>query len=111
MKRVRWTKRKIINISKKYDSLKSFYDNEIRAYTAAYSRGILDEVTNHMTRKRVKKNYYSDSKLLEIMDQYSCLKSFREGDQNAYAAAIRRGLVDMKYHRQTYKFKLKALRR
>ena len=78
----------IIIESSKHDSIDSF--RKTSEYSSARRYGILDDVSNHMSFKRISKISNEDLKIL--VKKYSTLKDFRENENSAYVLISKRKL-------------------
>ena len=87
----KWTKNKILKISKKFNTIKDWRISDHRSYSAAHRLKFLSEATKHM--KILNRNYLSDKALINIISKFKNLKEFRNKDNSAYNIALRRGLL------------------
>lgn len=81
----------IINIIKKYDTLKDFEENEKEAYKdfRKYGKDFRAEVTSHFVSPN--KKTFSPDELIQIASQYDNEQDFLRGDKEAYKSAIKLG--------------------
>jgi hypothetical protein len=85
-----WTDEELAQEASKHDKLSHFRVQNPAAYQSAYARGILDQITGHMDKKRHLQKW-TDEGLAQEASKYARLKDFMEQSPNAYAASIRRG--------------------
>jgi predicted GIY-YIG superfamily endonuclease len=81
-----WTKDEIINIAKKFTSPSPFKSKFSSAYNFAKRNGWLPEVTQHMTKKKIK---WTREMLIDRMTPYENMTQFRNRDDKGFAAAYR----------------------
>jgi len=87
----RYSDEDLQNIALRYGTKIDFVNNDRNAYTAALRRGILDNITKHMTPG---KSYYTDEDLQNIASRYQHKKDFIKNDGKAYAVAKQRKILD-----------------
>jgi len=77
----------------KYNTKQDFRDNNEKAYNTAKRRGedFYNQITSHM---KPQKTYWSDDMLSDESSKYETRTKFARSSPSAYAAAIRRGLLD-----------------
>lgn len=87
------TQNEIIEISKKYKTLKDFWKNERLAATTAKKIGdeFFNQITSHMTRKR--RDSVTDNELIALAKKYNDLTDFYTNEQPSYSLLIQRGLM------------------
>jgi hypothetical protein len=88
---VKYTLEDIMNIASNYDNVSDFRKDYPKIYSVMASRGIVQQVTNHMSRKVVRN--YTDNQLKAIASKYKTVKDFRSNNSGAYGAAYRRGII------------------
>ncbi|WP_430812429.1 MULTISPECIES: hypothetical protein [unclassified Carboxylicivirga] len=93
-KRGYWTKERILKVALKYSSKKTFEKESSGAYNAARRYGILQEVTDHMHKKRMPNNYWTPQRIQEEARRYTCKKDFREKSPKASRYANELGIMD-----------------
>ena len=81
----------VIKITNEYDSLSDFKEDHPKMYSALQSRGLLQQVTNHMSRKVVRN--YTEDQLRAIASKYKTFTEFKSGNSGAYGAAQKRGIL------------------
>lgn len=89
-KKVKWNKTKVKAEAKKYSTVREFKTNAPKAYIYAYREKIVEEVCNHMFRKKK----HSLSQLKREAKKYKFRNDFRLGSTSMYVSATRRGLLD-----------------
>ena len=89
--KLKYTDIDLMDIAKQYNSADEFYKGNKSAHTIASERGILKNITSHMSRKRVD---YTEDNIRTIAKKYNNRTDFADNDPNAYAAARRRGILD-----------------
>ena len=90
-KKIEYTDQELYDIAKKYNHRGDFLKNDRMAYIRAKERGILADITKHMTHKGVK---WTREKLKEIISKYKNVPDFRKYDNAAYQAAYYQGILD-----------------
>ena len=88
---VKYTLEDIMNIASNYDNISDFRKDYPKIYSVIRSRGIVQQVTNHMSRKVVRN--YTDDQLKAIASKYKTVKDFRSNNSGAYGAAYNRGIL------------------
>jgi hypothetical protein len=85
-----WTIEELAKEARRYKTRTAFQKGSRNAYTAAWRRGLLDELCVHMTAER--KNW-TDQELFAIAASYESRKDFQKNDNAAYQVARRRALL------------------
>ncbi len=85
----RWTDEMLRDEAKKYTSMIDFLQNSASAYKTAYDRGILDDITKHISK--VKKWTYEEA--LEEAKKYNTLAEFAKNSP-AYYQSRENGWLD-----------------
>ena len=89
----------------KYNSRTEFCIACDTAYQAAFKRGIIDEVCQHMELKQVK---WTDEMLREEELKYNSRVEFRNAMGRAYQTALKRGIIDeVCQHMEVYRKQVK----
>ncbi len=88
---IKWTKDKILENAKKYNTRNEWYENEPGAAQAAKKFGIVNDVKKHMISKY---KYRTKKEILEIISKFKSFKEWREVDQNSYYVAQRMNLLN-----------------
>ena len=86
---IKWTNRAIRLEAIKYNTRTNFQKGNPSAYTAAWKKGLLDEVCSHMSYVQKPDGYWTKKRLLSIADSCKTLKEFRENHSAAYDATSR----------------------
>lgn len=88
-----WTRERIIESAKKFDTRTGWRDGDASAYVTCRSRGWMDdpEVTGHM--KSLKREWDRD-KLIESARQFDTRNGWIKGDASAYQTCRHRGWLD-----------------
>ena len=89
-----WTKEKIWEIAKKYDSLIKFRKNEINAWNAAYKSEWYDEITSHMSRI-IKVKKYTKEIIINIVKNYTKFTDFYKNEKGAYISVLNNDWGDL----------------
>lgn len=91
----RWTNERIHKKALKYKRPVDFKKGDIKAYNVAQQRGILDEVTSHMKRK--KNVIHTDIEIVKIAQSFKTKADFREAHPTLRLVITRRGLEEDAY--------------
>lgn len=91
-----WTDEALKAEALKYNTRSEFAEGNQTAYTSARKRGkdFYNSVCSHMKYVRI---YWTDEMLHEEAHFYTTTKEFRKGSPNAYAAAVKRGILSSVY--------------
>ena len=86
----KWTKDRILESAKKYNTRTDWKKNSKKEYEAAKNAGILVAASKHMivTRRKL-----SDEDLIKHAKKYKTLKEWIKKDESSYRTAKRRGLI------------------
>lgn len=84
-----WSDDTISKEAKKYNNHSEFRKNSKEAYKAAIRRKILPQVTSHMDVKSRTKNKWTKEELLNVMNDYESINSFRKNNSPAFQSAFR----------------------
>lgn len=91
-----WTINDLRAAAAPYNTRTEFMRKEMRAYHAAYHKGVLDVICSHMKPSRKKNkfvvSYVNLATVIAPALNYDDLKSFREANSSAYDAGIRFGI-------------------
>ena len=90
----KWTEETIREAALKYKTKAEFRRNNIHAYAAAHTRGIINSVCAHMSKSMSKRTGLTEQLLREIALKYETKKQFRHDDSSTYQWARRKGLLD-----------------
>jgi hypothetical protein len=84
-----WTKERLENEAKKYNTTGEFQKKNTSAYTTARRKGkdFFDKITSHMTKKHI----WTDEELYDEVSKYERLADFINQSKDADSAARRRG--------------------
>lgn len=88
---VKYTLEDIMDIASNYDNISEFRKDHPNLYYVIVKRGIIQQVTNHMSRKVVRN--YTDDQLKAIASKFKTVKDFRANNSGAYGAAYNRGIL------------------
>ncbi len=86
-----WTKGRILEEIKKYDSISDFIENESGAYDAARDMGIMDELREVISSRYID---WTNEMLAEEAKKYHRRVDFQKGSRKAYDVAHKRGILD-----------------
>ena len=93
-----WTIELIIEIAKKYTAKKDFILEDEQAYWAASERGILPQITSHMTGrnfdKRMSNGYWTKEKCWKESKKYDTRTIFSKKSGGAYTVARKNNWLD-----------------
>ena len=91
---IKWTKEKIINEAKKYNTVVEWIKYGKNSYAAAAANNLLSEASKDMARQLAPIGFYSRQKVIEIATQYKSFKEWYEKDRKSYSAAHRLNLLN-----------------
>ena len=86
-----WTKERIIEEIRKYDSISEFIEKESGAYDAARDLGIMNDVREILKSRKID---WSNKMLADEAAKYHSKTEFRKGSPKAYDVAWKRGILD-----------------
>jgi hypothetical protein len=90
-----WTKEKIHELAKKYNSRSEFKAANSSAYTRARVNGWLDEVCSHMSLKIHPNGYWTKEKVIESAKKFNTRTAWmRSSDSAAYNLAREQGWLE-----------------
>jgi len=84
-----WTKDRLIDDAKKYESRSAWKKANASAYATALNKGCLAECCEHMEFLQRPNGFWTKEKCLQSAQQYSTIQSWAMGDPAAYDAAKR----------------------
>jgi predicted GIY-YIG superfamily endonuclease len=90
----KWTKDKIWEIAKKYDSLHDFRENDVNAWNAAYKSEWYEEMTSHMSRI-IKVRKYTKEIVIDIVKKYTNFTDFMKNENSVYNVVLKNGWKDL----------------
>jgi len=88
---MKWEYENLKETALMYNTISDFRSGANKAYQASSKRGILDEITSHMTRKRT---IWSKEMLKEEALKYNSRIDFYRNNSSAYQIAIKSGILD-----------------
>lgn len=87
-------KKNMMNEARKYKTKEEFKNNNLTAFLAAYRYGYIEDMPWLVTKKQHKKGYWTyDNIAIEAL-KYSTKTEFFKGNQTAYKAALKLGVID-----------------
>lgn len=89
--RKKWTAQEIQNIADNYTDLNDFIKHENKAYQAALTMGIKDEIISHM---RIRSRNLSFEDLVKMAEPFKYKIDFLRSDPSAYKTANAKGILD-----------------
>ena len=90
-----WTKVKVAELAKKYNSRSEFKAANSSAYTRARVNGWLDEICSHMSLKIHPNGYWTKERVLDSANQFKTRTAWmRSSDSAAYNLAREKGWMD-----------------
>lgn len=90
-----WTKVKVAELAKKYNSRSEFKAANSSAYTRARVNGWLDEICSHMSLKVHPNGYWTKDRVLDSANQFKTRTAWmRSSDSAAYNLAREKGWLD-----------------
>lgn len=91
---IEWTKESIMNDSQKFTSVKQWIDSKSGSYAAASAKGIIDDVSNHMSRMIKKPGSWTKKEIIKISKEFKTITEWNQKDRKSYAAAQRLRLLE-----------------
>lgn len=88
-----WTDEMLTEAAKVYNTRGEFQKGNRKAYDIAHMRGLLDTVCSHM-QAPPEMTDWTDEMIFNAASKFDTRYAFQKGDQAAYFAAYRRGIVD-----------------
>ena len=80
--------------AKKYSTKEEFQKGNLTAFLAAYKYGYIDEMVWLVKQKQHKKGYWTYDKIEKEALKYNTKTEFFKGNQTAYRAALKLGIID-----------------
>lgn len=80
--------------ARKYATKEEFKKGNLTAFLAAYKYGYIDEMWWLVKQKQHKKGYWTYDKIEEEAFKYNTKTEFFHGNQTAYKAALKLGIID-----------------
>ncbi|ALP47002.1 hypothetical protein phiGrn1_0289 [Vibrio phage phi-Grn1] len=93
MTRIKWTPERLKEDALKYKTRQE-WKKMSSGYSAAQSRGIIDECCGHMTMHQKPKGYWTLERLKEDALKYNTRSDWQKMSGSAYDAAHKKGLLD-----------------
>ena len=87
-------KHNIMQEAKKYKSKKEFQKCNLSAFLASYKYGYIDEMTWLVRQKQHKKHHWNYENIKNEAIKYNTKTEFFKGNQTAYRAALKLGIID-----------------
>ena len=87
-------KHNIMQEAKKYKTKEEFQKGNLSAFLAAYRYGYIDEMTWLVKQKQHKKNHWNYENIKNEAIKYDTKTEFFKGNQTAYRAALKLGIID-----------------
>lgn len=88
----KWTRKAVLEESKKYKSPSDFEKNKPGAYNAALIMKLMGIIKKHNNWKS-KTESWTKTKVIKESKKYKILKEFRDKNNKAYSAACRLGII------------------
>jgi len=88
-----WTDEMLVCAAKNYSTRGEFQKGSIKAYNVAHNRWLLNIICSHMKNPPLMTEWTNEM-IFEAATKYNTRWEFQKGDQAAYFAAFRRGIVD-----------------
>ena len=90
-----WKNRKnIMAEARKYTSKEEFKNGNLTAFLASYRYGYIDEMTWLVKKKQHKWGYWTYKNIEKEALKYNTKTEFFKGNQTAYRAALKMGIID-----------------
>ena len=92
----KWTKKRVEETALKFKILSHWKKTYPGAFEAAYRKGYLKEITNHMIdgRKQKYNQKWDEKMIMQSTSNFRVLTHWRKANQGAYTAAYRRGILE-----------------
>lgn len=87
-------KENIINEAKKYSTKEEFKKGNLTAFLASYKYGYIDDMYWLVRQKQHKKGYWTYKNIESEALKYKTKTEFFRGNQTAYRAALKLGIID-----------------
>lgn len=88
-----WTKKRIVEIAKKYKDRTEFSKKNPKAYQQAYKLKITKEAFAHMPLK-IEHGKWSRKKVIKIAKKFKTVMEFKNSEGGAYAFAYKKGFLN-----------------
>lgn len=88
-----WTKQKLKDLAKQYDSLPDFRREQNSAYTTACRMGVNEEICKHMS-KNPRPQIHTKESCAKLAKQYRTKAEFRREHNSAFVVSHRKGWID-----------------
>ena len=82
----KWSKEKLAEVAKRYESRMEFRCGDPGAYQAAHKRGLMDEIGYHFCRERV---LWNEKMALEMAKKYKSISDIAQNNKKLYRALHR----------------------
>lgn len=106
---IRWTLSKLRAEAAHFRTRNDFQKNSTNAYTAAYNRGLLDEICAHMVDQRKTKGFWQDKENCRAEAlKYMTKTDFQKAAVQAYKVALEEGFLQEICGHMTAKIKPKG---
>ena len=80
--------------ARKYSTKEEFRQGNLTAFLAAYKYGYIDEIDWLVKQKQHKKGYWTYETIEKEAFKYNTKTDFFKGNQTAYRAALKLGIID-----------------
>jgi hypothetical protein len=80
--------------ARKYSNKEEFQKGNLTAFLAAYKYGYIDDMNWLVRQKQHKKKYWTYKHIEEEALKYDTKTDFYNGNQTAYRAALKMGVID-----------------
>lgn len=87
-------KENMMKEAKKYSTKDEFQKGNLTAFLAAHRYGYIDEMTWMVKQKQHKKGYWTYENIEKEAIKYATKTDFFNGNQTAYRAALKMGIID-----------------
>lgn len=87
-------KENIINEAKKYATKEEFKEGNLTAFLASYKYGYIDDMYWLVKQKQHKKGFWNYKNIEKEALKYKTKTEFFHGNQCAYRAALKLGIID-----------------
>ena len=87
-------KENMMSEAKKYATKDEFKEKNLTAFLAAYKYGYIDEMTWMVKQKQHKNGYWNYKNIETEALKYNTKTDFFKGNQTAYRAALKLGIID-----------------
>jgi hypothetical protein len=87
-------KENMMSEAKKYSTKEEFKNGNLTAFLAAYKYGYIDDLYWLVKQKQHKKGYWTYKNIEKEALKYNTKTEFFKGNQTAYRAALKQGIID-----------------